>query len=101
MVVVRIERPVAPGMELMLGQVLQRGACDGLAMLHARAWGVGVAATLGAFLLASYYSAIMSWVWCFLLASINEVMPWSDGRAEAFFYGEVLGRGILLVQPHT
>jgi hypothetical protein len=38
----------------MLGQVLQRGAVDALAMLNARAWGVGVAATLGSFLLASY-----------------------------------------------
>ena len=64
------------GMELMLGQVLQRGAVDALAMLNARAWGVGVAATLGSFLLASYYSAIMSWVWVFLLASMNEVLPW-------------------------
>ena len=80
------------GMELMLGQVLQRGVCDGLAMLHARAWGIGVAATLGSFLLASYYSAILSWVWCFLLASMNEVVPWSDGRARDFFYVQVLGQ---------
>lgn len=80
------------GMELMLGQVLQRGVCDCLAMLHARAWGIGVAATLGSFLLASYYSAIMAWVWCFLFASMNEVMPWSDGRAAGYFYGDILGQ---------
>jgi SNF family Na+-dependent transporter len=80
------------GMELMLGQVLQRGAVDALAMLNARAWGIGVAATLGSFLLASYYSAIMSWVWVFLLGSMNEVLPWSDGRAASFFYGDLLGQ---------
>jgi hypothetical protein len=80
------------GMELMLGQVLQRGAVDALAMLNARAWGIGVAATLGSVLLASYYSAIMSWVWVFLLASMNEVLPWSDGRAASFFYGDLLGQ---------
>ena len=81
------------GMELMLGQVLQKGVTDGLAMLHARAWGIGAAATIGSFLLAAYYSAILAWVWCFLLASFNEVVPWSGGRAESFFYADVLGRG--------
>ena len=50
------------GMELMLGQVAQKGAVDALAMLNARAWGIGIAATLASFLLAAYYSAIMSWV---------------------------------------
>jgi SNF family Na+-dependent transporter len=35
------------GMELMLGQVLQKGITDGLATLHARAWGIGAAASLG------------------------------------------------------
>jgi SNF family Na+-dependent transporter len=80
------------GMELMLGQVAQKGAVDALAMLHARAWGIGVAATLASFLLAAYYSAIMSWVWCFLAASFSSDPPWTDGRAQHFFYDEVLAR---------
>ena len=79
-------------MELMLGQVLQRGVVDGLACLHARAWGVGVAATLAAFLLASYYSAIMSWVWVFLAASLADACPWADGAARGFFFDDALGR---------
>ena len=79
-------------MELMLGQVLQRGVVDGLACLHARAWGVGVAATLVAFLLASYYSAIMSWVWVFLAASLADACPWADGAARGFFFDDALGR---------
>ena len=80
------------GMELMLGQVLQKGVTDGMAMLHARAWGIGAAASLGAFLLASYYGVIMSWVWSFLIASMREVMPFSDGRAADFFYTDVLAQ---------
>ena len=79
-------------MELMLGQVLQRGVVDGLACLHARAWGVGVAATLAAFLLASYYSAIMSWVWVFLATSLADACPWADGAAREFFFDDALGR---------
>jgi NSS family neurotransmitter:Na+ symporter len=78
------------GMEFMLGQVLQKGVTDGMAMLHARAWGIGAAASLASFLLASYYSIIMSWVWSFLVASMREVMPFSDGRAADFFYTDVL-----------
>ena len=79
-------------MELALGQVAQSGCVDALAAMHARAWGIGAAATAGAFLLASYYCAVLAWAWCFLAATWQPTMPWSDGRAAAFFVDDVLAR---------
>ena len=79
-------------MELALGQVAQSGCVDALAAMHARAWGIGAAATAGAFLLASYYCVVLAWAWCFLAATWQPTMPWSDGRAAAFFIDDVLAR---------
>ena len=79
-------------MELALGQVAQSGCVDALAAMHARAWGIGAAATAGAFLLASYYCVVLAWAWCFLAATWQPTMPWSDGRAAAFFVDDVLAR---------
>ena len=52
--------------------------------------GIELAATAGAFLLASYYCAVLAWAWCFLAATWQPTMPWSDGRAAAFFVDDVL-----------
>jgi len=71
-------------MELALGQVAQAGCVDALAAMHGRAWGIGCAATLAAFLLASYYCAVLAWAWCFLVATWSKVLPWSDGRCVYF-----------------
>lgn len=72
-------------MELALGQVAQAGCVDALAAMHGRAWGIGCAATLAAFLLASYYCAVLAWAWCFLVATWSKVLPWSDGRCVYFY----------------
>jgi NSS family neurotransmitter:Na+ symporter len=64
--------------------VAQAGCVDALAAMHGRAWGIGCAATLAAFLLASYYCAVLAWAWCFLVATWSKVLPWSDGRCVYF-----------------
>ena len=80
------------GAELMLGHAMQKGIVDSFAIMHARAWGIGAAATLGGFLLASYYGVIIAWVWVFLLASMTSSLPYDDGKEETFFYDDVLAR---------
>ena len=47
--------------------------------------GLGWAAVLGTYLLSQFYIALLAITLCYVVASFNPRLPWSDGRAHAFF----------------
>lgn len=55
------------GLEFMLGQRMRaRGAPVSCALIHARAWGIGVLAIYTSCLIMLTYNMVMSWTWVFL-----------------------------------
>jgi NSS family neurotransmitter:Na+ symporter len=79
------------GLELMLGQRMQRGAIESMGQVHPRFWGVGVVALCGCSLLLLYYQVIMAWSWIYLFYSFYPTLPWGDSTVDsARFYAETI-----------
>ncbi|KAK3281407.1 hypothetical protein CYMTET_10800 [Cymbomonas tetramitiformis] len=81
-------------LEFMLGQRMQRGIVDAFANIHPRAWGLGVTALIGSFIINAYYNVIMAWSWVYLFESFRRNLRWGDTveSTEDFFDNEVLNK---------
>ena len=42
-------------------QMTQRAAMHAFGTVHRRAWGLGLAGSLGAYIMSFYYSVVMAW----------------------------------------
>ena len=89
------------GAELMMGQRMQRGEVESLALIHPRAWGIGAVAIVGGILILLYYNIIMGWAWIYLFNSFKTPLPWATPDdalddpldfATAFFKKEAQGQ---------
>jgi SNF family Na+-dependent transporter len=49
------------GLELTMGQYMQRGALQAFAKAHRRMWGLGFGAAYASFCTICYYNVIMAW----------------------------------------
>eukprot|EP00127_Corallochytrium_limacisporum_P003046 Clim_evm2s145 gene=Clim_evmTU2s145 len=83
--------------ELSIGQIFQRGPVGALGKLHDRARGVGVAGSMVALIVVSYYQAVMAWSCVYLIDSFRDPLPWAvqEGQtgttaANDYYYGQVL-----------
>ena len=71
-------------MSLAAAQVDSRGRPTSSSGSSAPA-GLGWAAVLGTYLLSQFYMALLAITLCYVVASFSGELPWSDGRAHAFF----------------
>eukprot|EP00127_Corallochytrium_limacisporum_P007082 Clim_evm1s242 gene=Clim_evmTU1s242 len=62
--------------EASLGQCTQAGPALSLMKLHRRASGVGIGLTMCAFVIVTYYTAIMNWSWVYFVQSFYVDLPW-------------------------
>lgn len=76
-------------LELMFGQLFQRAIVGSLVRIHPRLAGIGAAASLAAFVIASYYMVVMSWALVYSIQSFW--LPWRH-HPHDWFYDEVLDR---------
>lgn len=89
------------GMELMLGQTMQKGPIQTLGKVHPRLWGVGAVACFTAFWTIIYYNVVMAWTWVYLYHSFSSPLPWGTTLAESRAFQEVtiLGKSGVELEP--
>ena len=56
----RVQR-LSEGPPLSSTQMTQRAAMHAFGTVHRRAWGLGLAGSLGAYIMSFYYSVVMAW----------------------------------------
>jgi len=78
------------GLEFMLGQRMRAyGAIRSLALVHARAWGVGAVAVFASVLIMLTYNVVMAWSWVFLFNAFKTHLPWGlDLTSSTTFFTE-------------
>lgn len=64
--------------EFMLGQRWKRGSVGMWNKLHPYLGGIGIAAAMEAFIICSYYTAIVCWCFYYLFNSFQAPLPWAD-----------------------
>mmetsp|Transcript_19159 Transcript_19159/g.28260 ORF Transcript_19159/g.28260 Transcript_19159/m.28260 type:complete len:673 (-) Transcript_19159:46-2064(-) len=64
-------------LEMALGQVFRRAATQSFGALHPRWRGIGLGASMIAFVIVTYYCAILGWGNVYLIQSFFSPMPWS------------------------
>lgn len=74
-------------LEIGVGQKMQQGAIGAYRRLHPSFAGLGVFASLSAFIVVSYYAVVMAW--CLLYFVNAWKVPWSND-AKGYFFNDVL-----------
>lgn len=77
-------------LELSAGQMLRRAAIKANGLLHDRARGIGIAAVIfGGFVICSYYSVLISWIFVYFYHMWSWTLPWKD-QAEKYFFETII-----------
>lgn len=72
-------------LEFSLGQMMQAGHVEIMARLSPLAEGFGWATSFGSFCVALYYSALLAYSACYLVASFRAPLPWVREGAAAWY----------------
>ncbi|MBT4446603.1 sodium-dependent transporter [archaeon] len=74
-------------LEFAVGQKLQKGAVDAFKTVHHKLSGIGYGALVAAFIVVTYYSAIMAWALVYFINSFQSKLPWAVDPSGFFFNG--------------